>query len=159
MDENWFTLEELTTAAARANKPHSWSRIETRLKSAVTAEAVRDAAREAGASADKIIYEARRHRERVIIANDDDVLTVGELKMWLMSGGGDSILIRREDASADKIMKYITDHREPEYIPGKVYRDASGTYYARTEYGAWLRFGLSSSQADNIPVRPLQEMP
>lgn len=61
--------------------------------------------------------------------------------------------------TVSSFLRDISEHREPAYKTGKVYRDKTGVYYRRAVSGAWQVFGTSRFYDDRIPERPLREMP
>lgn len=56
------------------------------------------------------------------IANDDDTITIGELRAYF---SGRSFA----DRVTDEIAEWIFEHREPEYAEGTVVKDSSGFFW------------------------------
>lgn len=68
--------------------------------------------------------------------------------------------------AVDPLVRDILAHREPQYIPGRVYRAADGKYWKRliTSNAAddnypWGDFDTIVHFSDNTPARPLELMP
>lgn len=59
------------------------------------------------------------------------------------------------EVHADKLVRDVLAHREPEWKEGDVVRDAGGTYYCRSITGLWNRFGRPLGFEPGVPVRPL----
>lgn len=65
---------------------------------------------------------------------------------------------------ADRIIRDIERHREPEYEPGGIYQDAAGHRYLRKPYATdlpWLligRDGLVVERVESVPARPLRKL-
>lgn len=103
----------------------------------------------------EVLAEARRLRKPVI-ANDDDVLTVGELSAAMKRKWGyKGTALQRE---VDALMADIVKNREPEYPEGIVVRDKNGEgdFYRRNKTG-WTSFGGWNFEY-SIPIRPLKVM-
>jgi hypothetical protein len=83
---------------------------------------------------------------------DDDTLTVREFK---------AALTRMTDAGgwdADRFLRDISEHREPDYPPRSVWKDRNGVAWCRTRDKRWTQFGISVTWADAVPARPLLRM-
>lgn len=128
--ENAWTAEELAVAASASGVPLSMDKLLRHLEAAHTPPA----------------------------ANDDDTLTVGELRAYRKRAD-----IRRTagivSTSADEIMADITAHREPPYPEGTVVRDADRVLWQKTRSAGWLAFGVIEPYPDDAPVRPLEVIP
>lgn len=62
-------------------------------------------------------------------------------------------------AYADDLLKYIQEHREPEYEPGRAYVDANGTVWLRSCTGdGWWLFGNHNRFSHQSPTRPLYKL-
>lgn len=98
-------------------------------------------------------------RNRVIIAGDDDVLTVGQLRegmhevvkgfsagRWIATGSVDDFI--------DQVMERVS---RP-WIAGDIVKDAVGNWYKRTDRNQWMIFGQNGYVSDASPVRPLTKM-
>lgn len=163
-----FTREELLTAATRLGHQFSmnkltggnfsgtlgdqWTAEQLIIRLGYSSEWIRE-----------VLEEARRLRLPPI-ANDDDVLTVGELRAWLERQMGGplrndvTMKLRRE--SIDKLAADIHALREPEYPEGTVVKDATGQEWKRTKSGNWRqRVWSGSIHEDSLPVRPLEVIP
>ena len=89
------------------------------------------------------------------IANDDDTITVGELRAALIRN---NISISRSqcDNLADRLAADIHAHREPDYPEGTVVQDADGKKWLRTGVRSWKLQIWSGRVYDNSePRRPL----
>ncbi len=94
-------------------------------------------------------------------ASDDDTITIGELRDALRRRRGSSSMYWPSvmtDATVDELAEDIFSHREPQWLPGDVVRDANGTFWRRTSCGAaqaWAGFGTVMYCRFDIPARPL----
>lgn len=121
-----FTSRELHAAGASIGESQAVSATIGELDArAFSAETVIVAASLVGRQAcmQEVLAEARRLREPSI-ANDDDVITVGELRAWLKRRSTLSTTTIRKDGGIDELAADIVSHREPEYPEGTVVRDA-----------------------------------
>jgi hypothetical protein len=103
------------------------------------------------------VAEARRLREPSI-ANDDDVLTVGELRQAIYREHAAAMIMSKTSADkrTDKLMANIIAHREPEYTEGTIVTDAQGIQWKRSGAG-WSRHGWSTDIFPlGEPRRPLK---
>ena len=157
-----FTREELRLAASRLGHVVSMDRILT--AAAGNGEASLDEERLRywlGYGCEwltEIVAEARRLRQPPI-ANDEDELTVGELRAWLERQLSSPSRIQFTTSltrdSIDKIMADIHAHREPDYPAGTVVQDADGIDWKRKGAG-WSKTIWSVSVSPlSAPVRPL----
>jgi hypothetical protein len=60
--------------------------------------------------------------------------------------------------TAGAIWDDILAHREPEYEPGEIYRDAIGNRWQRTHDGKSLAPGSSADHEHGYPARPLRRL-
>jgi hypothetical protein len=154
-----FTSDELRAAGSRLGQQQAVNGVLAALEDTVrySTASVAGAAGEQACVVimEDVIAEARRLREPSI-ANDDDVLTVGELRAWVQerfnSPGTIGVTLGRD--SVDKIMADIVKHREPEYPEGIVVRDRKGKFYQRISSSTWRGFD-GRIISDGSPVRPL----
>ena len=85
---------------------------------------------------------------------DDDTITVKEIReAWTRMGNPATWTSQRTDV----FLKDISEHREPVYPQGSIWRDRVGLIYCRDGRN-WLRFGTQVPFADNVPHRPLKRM-
>ena len=85
---------------------------------------------------------------------DADTITVKEIReAWTRMGNPATWTSQR----ADVFLKDISEHREPVYPQGSIWRDRVGLIYCRDGRN-WLRFGTQVTFADNVPLRPLKRM-
>lgn len=106
------------------------------------------------------ILEANRRRRSPVIANDDDQLTVGELRAaWKRRYP--TLSVPTADLEIDQIVQDINDHREPEWIAGDVVKDADGKFWKRTSGNknhAWATFESAMYHDFDSPKRPLEKV-
>lgn len=106
---------------------------------------------------DSIINEILRERNEVPVkitekAEKDATLTLGELDAALTRMGCSTGLL------VGSIYKNVVEHREPEWKPGDVVKDAAGTLYRRTSHGGWKTFGSAATYLHDYPARPLKKI-
>lgn len=87
------------------------------------------------------------------IWTDSDTVTVKEFREAYAAASGEIF----DDSS---LLRYIAEHREPEYYPGTIWEDSGKppVPWYRTGNGMWLRFGHAGEYSHNYPVRPLKRM-
>jgi hypothetical protein len=79
-----------------------------------------------------------------------DTITVKELREAYMNV---------EDAFDEgTLLRYISEHREPEYKPGTVWKDSVGVIWLRGQNKSWTRCGSVCTHNDGAPRRPLTPM-
>lgn len=152
-----FTSRELHAAGASIGESQAVSATIGELDArAFSAETVIVAASLVGRQAcmQEVLAEARRLREPSI-ANDDDVITVGELRAWLKRRSTLSTTTIRKDGGIDELAADIVSHREPEYPEGTVVRDAKKDWWFLNAVHKWESFGVSGCVNYDVPARPL----
>jgi hypothetical protein len=88
---------------------------------------------------------------------DDDTITVRELRdLWRRGGLAYPL-------SIDALLKDVSGHREPSFLPGQVVRDADGVFWRYSmnpawPEGKWTGFGSISLHGFRTPKRPLKVM-
>jgi hypothetical protein len=89
---------------------------------------------------------------------DDDTVTVKEVRdaaTRLRPAGFPGVVI----FPVEDLLKDISSHREPAYIPGRTYRGQDGEYYHRMTAGDWRRGSDGKLVPRNHPAKPLELMP
>lgn len=99
-----------------------------------------------------------------------DVQNPGKTDMHAIWADSDTVTVKElRDAekrqssqlySVEHLLRYIAEHREPEYPPGTIWQDSGKppVPWYRTGNGMWLRFGREGEFSHNYPVRPLKRM-
>lgn len=93
-----------------------------------------------------------------VVLADTDTVTVRELReAWsrenLQTGLSASPAVTRHDL--DRLLRDISEHREPEWTPGKIYRTYTGGRFLYKGGGIFICLGGDIDQA--IIARPLTE--
>lgn len=91
------------------------------------------------------------------VANDDDQLTVGELRA-AYKRIHPFLSVPFADSHVDVLMHDIANHREPAWAVGDVVKDDIGNWYKRTGTKQWMVFGSNGYVPDSTPRRPLEKM-
>jgi hypothetical protein len=103
--------------------------------------------------------EKNREKKNVTVANDDDVLTVGQLRAALKEtvrgfAQGSWVTEGSSDDFVDQVMQRVNHP----WDQGDIVEDAIGNWYKRTAFNSWMSFGNSGYHADSTPVRPLRKI-
>lgn len=127
-------------------------------------QAIQEIGRELGLSsaASAVLDALEKNREKkksVTVANDDDVLTVGQLReavaevtrgfaqgRWVTEGSANDFI--------DEVMQRVNHP----WNAGDIVKDGIGNWYKRTRSGTWMSFGNSGYHPDSTPVRPLKKI-
>ena len=62
------------------------------------------------------------------------------------------------DIPADYLLKDISEHREPDYPSGSIWKDADGWVWQRLSSRTWWRMASDTTFRNDAPVRPLTRM-
>lgn len=168
MKEDMFTREELENAAMQAPS-HMLSLCEilqaanrqrmAEGKDRYTVTELRSVASSQNASSLSVIIErATKARESIPSANDDDQVTIGELREAFRKVHS-NFSNMTSDHEVDRLAKYIFDRREPVYPEGVIVKDANGDFWLRVDTDGrtgWLTFGEAHLYPDSDPKRPLE---
>jgi hypothetical protein len=113
------------------------------------------------ASIDSLIAALRAKDDHVHDFTETDTITVREFReAWdRQFPGMYPLQIPAADrrATFERFLRDISDHREPQYVPGNLYRTLSGGVYLYTEKGTFRVLGVEVSR--KAIAGPLEEMP
>lgn len=109
-------------------------------------------------AADAVLDALRKNRTPTV-ANDDDVLTVGQLREAIREtvrgfSQGQWVSVGSADDFVDQVMERVNHPWES----GDIVKDAIGNWYKRTRGNHWQVFGSGEYISDATPVRPLKKI-